>query len=356
MKILVGISGGVDSALTALTLKEQGHSVVCAMMKIYDGGPLSEFTNSCYGINKEKEIEDARAICEKIGVEFHLIDCTKCFDKLVFQEFKNEYAIGRTPNPCVLCNPKIKFGEFLNLAKQGGIDFDKFATGHYARVEFEENFGRYLLKTGKNSKKDQSYFLYNLTQEQLSKILFPMGKNTKEETRALAEKKGLLVAKKPDSQDFFKGDYSKILNFEPKVGNIVGVDGKIYGKHQGIFNYTVGQRKGLKIAHSEPLYVLGLNACTNEVLVGVKNETFFDGLIAKNPNWIAFETPDDEIICECKIRSAQNPTPCKVLNKNGNIMVEFTQPQASIAAGQAVVFYQNDIVLGGATIEEGIKL
>lgn len=354
MKILVGISGGVDSALTALTLKEQGHSVVCAMMKIYDGGALSEFTNSCYGINKEKEIEDAKEICKKIGVDFHLIDCTEPFDSLVFQEFKSEYAIGRTPNPCVLCNPKIKFGEFLNLAKESGIEFDKFATGHYARVEFDENSNRYLLKTGKNLKKDQSYFLYNLIQSQLSKTLFPMGSNTKEQTRALAEKKGLLVAKKPDSQDFFKGDYSKILNFEPRVGNIIGLDGKIYGEHQGIFNYTIGQRKGLKIAHSEPLYVLGLNACTNEVIVGVKNETFFSGLIAKNPNWIAFETLNGELNCQCKIRSAQNPTPCKVLLKNGNIVVEFTEKQASIAPGQAVVFYQNDVVVGGATIEKGI--
>lgn len=376
MRILVGISGGVDSALTALTLKEQGHEVVCAMMKIYDGEQLSDFANSCYGIDKAKEIEDAKAICEKIGTEFHLIDCSKQFDTLVFKEFQNEYSKGRTPNPCVICNPKIKFGEFLDMAIKSGIEFDKFATGHYARVEFDENSQRYLLKTGKNlngcalraphtahaSKKDQSYFLYNLSQEQLSKIIFPLGANTKEQTRKLAEEKELIVAKKPDSQDFFKGDYSCLLNLEPKTGNIVGTDGKIYGQHNGIWNFTIGQRKGLKIAHSEPLYVLKLNADTNEVVVGVKSETFCDGLIAENPNWIAFDTLQKELNCTCKIRSAQTPVPCKISQKDDKITVKFVyeeapaqaQPQASIAPGQAVVFYQDDIVLGGATITEGI--
>lgn len=341
MRILVGMSGGVDSALAALELKEQGHDVVCATMI------------ACK--NMDDDIKDAKEICRKLGVKLHIIDVTKEFDEFVLDEFKSEYTKGRTPNPCALCNPKIKFGVFLEKARTQGIEFDKFATGHYARVEFDEARGRFLLKTGTNPKKDQSYFLYNLTQEQLSEIVFPLGEFTKEQTRTLAKEKRLIVANKPDSQDF-AGE----LNLPPNPGNIVGVggeiEGKILGTHEGIFNFTVGQRKGIKIVHCEPLYVVDLRPETNEVVVGDIAQTQSRGLIAKNANWIV-DVPT-HFVCTCKIRSAQMPTPCAITIIDDNIEVTFDDTkgaQSSVATGQAVVFYDNDVVLGGAIIEKRIK-
>ncbi len=354
-KVLVGISGGVDSALCANLLKEAGYDVVCAMMRIYDGAQISNAQNSCYGTDKTKDIEDAKKICEKLGVEFHLIDCTKEFQERVFEKFKNEYLSGRTPNPCVMCNANVKFGAFLEKAKAKGIQFDKFATGHYARIEFDEKTGRYLLKRGKNEKKDQSYFLYRLTQEKLSKILFPLGGYEKQETRELASEKEIIVAKKPDSQDFFDGDMTELFNVEPEVGNIVDSSGKILGKHEGIFNYTIGQRKGLKVAYSEPLYVLELNKEKNEVIAGVKAETYYRGLLAGDMNWIAFDELKGEIKAQCKIRSAGAMIDCAVKNTNDGVEVVFSEPQASIAPSQAVVFYEGDVVLGGGTIVAGVK-
>ncbi len=354
-RVLVGISGGVDSALCASLMKDAGYDVICAMMKIYDGAQISNAQNSCYGTDKSADIEDARKICEKLGLEFHLIDCTEDFQELVFDEFKNEYLSGRTPNPCVMCNSRVKFGAFLDRAKAQGIQFDKFATGHYARIEFDEKSGRYLLKRGKNEKKDQSYFLYRLTQEKLSKILFPLGGYEKQETRDMAEDKEISVAKKPDSQDFFDGNMTELFSVEPKVGNIVDSSGKILGEHQGIFNYTIGQRKGLKVAYSEPLYVLELNKEKNEVIAGTKAETYYKGLMADDLNWIAFNELEGEMRAQCKIRSAGSMLDCVVKNAGAKVEVIFDEPQASIAPSQAVVFYKDDIVLGGGTITVGIK-
>ena len=271
--VLVGISGGVDSAVCALKLKQAGYNVIGAMMKVYDG-EIKTIANSCYGTDKEKEIKDARTICDKIGIDFHLIDCAKAFDELVFSEFKSEYKKGRTPNPCVLCNPRVKFGVFPTLAKKAGIEFDKFATGHYARVEFDKKTGKYLLKQGINQKKDQTYFLYKLTQNKLQNILFPLGGLEKEEVRAFAKENGLIVHDKTDSQDFFKGDYAEIIEAEENPGKIIHINGKILGEHKGIFNYTIGQRKGLKIAHPSPLYVTALDAGKNTVTVAEKEYTY----------------------------------------------------------------------------------
>lgn len=353
--VLVGISGGVDSAVCALKLKQAGYNVIGAMMKIYNGD-IKTIANSCYGTDKKKETEDAKAICAKIGIDFHLIDCSKEFDKLVFETFKNEYKNGRTPNPCILCNPIIKFGIFPKLAREKGINFDKFATGHYARIEYDRNLDKYLLKQGVNLKKDQTYFLYRLTQEKLKNILFPLGSMQKENVRQLAKENDLIVHDKSDSQDFYKGNYTEIINAKKNPGNIVHIDGKILGRHEGIFNYTVGQRKGLKIAYPKPLYVVKLNPENNEVIVGEKECTFSKKLFAKDLVWTYFTDKDNmeqQIPASAKIRSAGIKSECTIYPQGNNVIVEFSEPQSAITPGQAIVFYKDDIVLGGATIETG---
>jgi tRNA-specific 2-thiouridylase len=346
-KVLLGISGGVDSATTAKILKDSGYDVTAAMMKTYAGENIA---SSCYGSTKEQEIKDAKAICDKLGIEFHLIDCTKPFYELVFEKFQNQYNKGFTPNPCVMCNSKVKFGAFWDLARSKGIEFDKFATGHYARVENEK--GRYVLKKARSEKRDQSYFLYRLTQAQLSKIIFPLGDKDKEDVRKYAKEQGLIVHDKKDSQDFYNGKLSDILNLNEKNGEIVTTKGEILGYHTGIHNFTIGQRKGIKIAYSEPLYVIELDAYNNKVIVGTKEETFSRTLVAGDLNWIAFDELNGPIEAFCKHRSVQNPHKCVIEPIGDNkIKVTFEEDQSSITKGQSAVIYDGDTVLGGGRNE-----
>lgn len=349
MEILVGVSGGVDSAVALHLLKSQGHNVIGAMMKIYDG-EIKTLANSCYGTDKLKEINDAKANCNHVGCDFHVFDLSKEFNNIIFSQFKNQYISGLTPNPCVMCNKLIKFGEFPKIAKLFGLDFDKFATGHYARNEFNSNSGRWELKKGINSKKDQTYFLYKLSQEELNNILFPLGSMEKEDVRKYAIDNKIPVAKKQDSQDFYKGDYSELFDIEENKGNIIDRFGNILGHHNGIWNYTIGQRKGLKIAYKEPLYVIDIDKKTNSVVVGIKDETYSKGLIANDINWIALDNPKEPFEATAKIRSASNPTEVIVYPKENEIKVEFKEKISAIAPAQAVVLYQDDIVLGGGTI------
>ncbi len=363
MRVLVGMSGGVDSSVAALLLKEKGYDVVGATMLTWGKSDFfknleekisskeeKKFTHgACLCPNEDEDVDEAAKIAEKIGIEFHVIDCSKDYEEIVINYFKNEYLKGRTPNPCVKCNQNIKFGAFPTLAKKSGISFDKFATGHYARIEFEN--GRYLLKRGINPKKDQSYFLYGLSQEQLKMTMTPLGSYTKEEIREIARKNGLEVADKPDSQDFYNGDYNDILDQAPKKGNFVDINGKILGTHNGFWNYTIGQRKGIGIAAPEPLYVKELRKDTNEVVVAYKIESMNKGLIASDIKLSAVNEIKDEIECKVKIRSSQEPREAVIKPVGDKIEVNFTDLQDPIATGQSAVFYLGDVVLGGGIIE-----
>lgn len=356
MKILVGMSGGVDSSVAAVLLKEQGHEVIGATMSIWNESskvvPQGECKEGCYGPNSKKNIEETRRIAEEIGIPFYVFDCSEQYEKNVLDNFREEYLAGRTPNPCVLCNSFVKFDALPLLAKEAGLEFDKFATGHYAKIEFDNTTGRYILKRGANPKKDQSYFIYRLKQNQLANILFPLGDYTKEEIRKIAQNKALRVFDKPDSQDFYGGDYNELLEIQEKEGNIVDKKGKILGIHKGIWNYTIGQRKGIGIAAPNPLYVLELNKERNEVIVGEIDETFKKFLSAKDLNWISIENLTEPIKASAKIRSVQNPSEVIVKPENDGVLVEFIEPQKSITPGQSIVFYDGDMVIGGGIIEQ----
>lgn len=353
MKILVGLSGGVDSSVAALILKQQGHEVVGATMSIWgkDGmAAKSGHKNACYGPDEKEDIEEARKIAAQIGIPYYVFNCVEQYEQIVLDNFKSEYIQGRTPNPCVWCNALVKFGVLPLIAKENGIEFDKFATGHYARVE--EKDGRFLLKRGIAPHKDQSYFLYRLKQEQLKNIILPLGSYTKDQIRKIAKDNGLEVAEKPDSQDFYDGDYNELLGVKEKDGNIVDLDGKILGHHKGIWNYTIGQRKGIGVSATKPLYVLELRKDTNEVVIGPADKTFKKELTAVNLNWIAFDKLENERKVYAKIRSTQQPTPVTITPNGDDVDVVFDELQKSIAIGQSVVFYDEDVVLGGGVIDQ----
>lgn len=353
MKILVGLSGGVDSSVAALLLKQQGHDVIGATMSIWgkDGMALhAGHKNACYGPDEKEDINAARKIAQQLDIPYYVFDCKSQYESIVLDNFKSEYLSGRTPNPCVWCNALVKFGVLPELAKENGIEFDKFATGHYVRLE--EADGKFILKRGIAPKKDQSYFLYRLKQEQLKDIIFPLGNYTKDEIRKIAKENGLIAADKPDSQDFYSGDYNELLEITEKEGNIVDTEGKILGHHKGFWNYTIGQRKGLGVSSTEPLYVLSLKKETNEVVVGPLDKTFKKSLIAVDVNKITDSGLDNSRRIQAKIRSTQQPVDVTINPlDDGSIEVVFDEYQKSVALGQSVVFYDGDILLGGGIID-----
>ncbi|MBP5353220.1 MAG: tRNA 2-thiouridine(34) synthase MnmA [Alphaproteobacteria bacterium] len=358
MKILVGMSGGVDSSVVACMLQRQGHEVIGATMSIWDKNTKFNgdiHADSCFSPHESEDIEIASSLCRKLGIPYHVIDCSARYKQMVLDNFKSEYKAGRTPNPCVMCNSYIKFSALPDEAKAQGIEFDKFATGHYTQILFNENTKRYEIKRSIDEAKDQSYFLYRLTQQQLARALMPLGGMTKKSVRQLAAEYGLEVSEKPDSQDFYSGDINDILNNAPQIGNFVTSDGRVLGQHKGIWNYTIGQRRGMGIAAERPLYVIGFNKDKNEVIVGFEEECERSGLIAENLNWSATEGLETPLECEAKIRSSQQPTAVKVTPlTDGQIKVDFFAKQKAIAPGQSVVLYQNDIVLGGGIIKEAL--
>lgn len=353
MKVLVGLSGGVDSSTAAFILKQKGYSVTGVTMSIWGkdvSHNVSGHKNACYGPDEADDIKEAEKIAKELDIPYYVLDCKDIYEDIVLKNFKNEYSEGRTPNPCVWCNAYVKFGALPAVAKSMGLEFDKFATGHYARIE--EKDGICFLKKGIDEKKDQSYFLYRLKQEQLKNIILPLGTYTKAEIREIAAKNGLSAAEKPDSQDFYGGDYNELLNLKEKEGNIVNTEGKILGKHKGIWNYTIGQRKGIGISSFEPLYVLSLNKDKNEVVVGNIDKTFKKALTAYSMNWI-IKPEKNEVLIKAKIRSNQKPVNAVLKIIDDDIIeVIFEDFQKSIAAGQSVVLYDDDIILGGGIIKD----
>jgi tRNA-specific 2-thiouridylase len=355
-KILVGLSGGVDSAIAAYLLKKQGFQVVGTMMSIWDSSyPASKnkSVDACFG-PEDDDIESVKKIAEFLEIPLHILDCREEYKKIVIENFKNEYKQGRTPNPCVWCNAYIKFGVLPTTAKRHNITFDKFSTGHYANIKFDKSTGMHQLCKAFDETKDQTYFLYRLNQKILSEVIFPLGKLKKEDVRTIAKEVGLPVAQKPDSQDFYCGDYNDILQFPVSSGDIVDKNGKVLGKHNGIWNYTIGKRKGLGLSGGtkEPLYVTNILAKQNVIVVGAKENLYSKSLTVTKIAWGSISIPTQPIQATVKIRQQHKPAKATIIPlDNTSSKVEFEEEQMSITSGQSAVFYKSDVVLGGGIIQ-----
>ncbi|MBE6727817.1 MAG: tRNA 2-thiouridine(34) synthase MnmA [Ruminococcaceae bacterium] len=351
-KVLVGMSGGVDSSVAAAYLLENGMDVTGCTLHLFDQNPLiPDFSAS----------EDAKAVCEKLGINHTLLDLRERFSQTVINDFIKEYYLGRTPNPCIVCNKNIKFDEMLNFALDNG--FDKIATGHYALIE-QNSEGRFLLKRAADHSKDQTYVLYSLTQHQLAHTVFPLAQITKDTARCVAERYGFSNAHKPDSQDICfvpDGDYASFIeNFTGKPyqkGNYIDENGCVLGQHNGVIRYTIGQRKGLGIALGKPAFVTQKDADNNTVTLSTdENALFYSKVLVENVNFIPFDTLEKTMNVKAKLRYRHTEQPAIISPlDNGQILIEFNSPQRAPSPGQAAVFYDGDIVVGGGTILKGVK-
>lgn len=352
-RVAVAMSGGVDSSVSAALLQEQGHDVVGVSLQLYD--PVARVsacrTKTCCSLD---DVLDAGRVAKKLGIPFEVIDLRAEFKRLVIDAFVADYAAGRTPNPCIVCNDRVKYGLLLERLPLLGCDL--LATGHYARIT-EEAPGTFALRTGIDPVKDQSYFLFTLRQEQLARILFPVGELQKRRVRELAASYALPVAQKHESQDICfipDGDYVAFLERSGCAlpeGEFVTADGRVVGRHAGIHRYTIGQRKGMGIAWQHPLHVIGIDQPHNRVVVGGAPELERTSLVAGGASW--GRQPDNrEFAAECRIRYRHRPAPCRVtILSEGRFEVRFDTPQAAVTPGQAAVLYDGDLVIGGGWIE-----
>ena len=344
-KVAIGMSGGVDSSVAAALLLKKGYEVIGITMLLWG--------------EDQSASRDAKRVCQKLGIEHYTKDFSAEFKDRVMDYFANEYKLGRTPNPCIMCNRYLKFDAMQSFAKTLGAD--KVATGHYSKVEYDESLDRYLLKVADASAKDQTYVLYSLTQEQLKNTLMPLGEITdKAETRRIAEELGLLVANKKDSMevcfipdDDYRGFIQKHTGTNCPPGDFVDTSGNVLGRHSGIDNYTIGQRKGLGITFGKPMFVIKIDAEKNQVVLGEKGTEFSKELMADSLNFIPFDTPKEPIEVLAKVRYSAKPSKAKVIVEDDDLArVIFEEPQRAITPGQAVVFYSLDgeMVVGGGII------
>ncbi len=339
------MSGGVDSTVCASLLSQQGCATAGVTLKLFSSN------------TEDKNVTDAALACEKLGINHYVFDLKQEFKQYVIDNFISEYICGRTPNPCIVCNKHIKFGKMLERAQELG--FNKIATGHYAVIKRDEN-GRYLLCRARDSSKDQTYVLYCLTQAELSKTIFPLGELTKPQVREIAESCGFVNADRPDSQDICfvpDGDYADFIEknsgFISKQGDYVDINGTRLGTHNGVIRYTIGQRKGLRIALGKPVFVIDKNPENNTVVLGDEQQLFHRKVLVDNLNFIPFDTLEAEMRVTAKLRyrHIEQPATIKPVS-NGRVLIEFDEPQRAPSAGQAAVFYNGELVVGGGTIIE----
>lgn len=354
-RVVVGMSGGVDSSAAAALLLEKGYDVVGITLKLWPQDCISRAEDKCCG---PQAVTDARAVCHRLGIPFYLVDESADFQQQVIQYFAEEYKAGRTPNPCVMCNEKLKFGTLLTRARKLGAEF--IATGHYARIERDTRTGRQLLKRGRDPRRDQSYFLFSLRQHQLARALFPLGELHKTETREVAREKSLKTADKEESMEICfvpDNDYGHFLRQAKLVelhrGEVVDLQGRVLGHHDGVEFYTIGQRRGLGVSAPKPLYVVDLDPVRNRVVVGDDTDLSRDEFRVERCNWVPFEEPPASLTVSAKIRYNHPGTDAVVTPRaDGSATVKLRVPQRAITPGQACVFYQDDLVVGGGWIAQ----